>query len=164
MSRFLSATLVVLVAAVAVVLLGSALGQWIPDDSTPAGEPLLSPGAERVTVDVRNAGGVAGMARTATDRLRASGFDVVSLGNAADFDEDSSVVIDRVGALQTAASVAEALGIRSVTSEPDSNLFVDVTVRLGSDWSAPEEGIGPRTGNQLLEWLRGLAPGKESER
>src|SRR5437868_6831598 len=30
-----------------------------------------------------------------------------------------------------------ALGIREVRSEPDTNLYVDVSVRLGEDWSKP---------------------------
>ena len=174
MRGLLKATLFVLVAAGVVILLGSALGQWIPDATTPAGEPLQSPGeervtveervsdGERVTVDVRNAAGVTGMARAATNFLRGAGFDVVSLGNAEHFALDSSVVIDRVGKPETAAAVARALGIRKVTSEPDPNLFVDVTVRLGSDWTAPEGDEWDE--NRLVEWLRGLGPDQGSER
>jgi len=36
---------------------------------------------------------------------------------------------------QQSRAVAEALSIREVVSEPDSSLFVDVTVRLGPEWS-----------------------------
>ena len=171
MSRFLKATLFALVVTGTVMLLGSALWQWVPEERAPADEPVLSPAHEpvlppardRVTVDVRNAGGVTGMARVATDRLRGAGFDVVGIGNAAQFGLESSVVIDRVGKLETAAAVAEALGIDSVTSDPDPNLFVDVTVRLGSEWMAPQ-GSAKGTGNRLVEWLRGLGPEKGSER
>ena len=163
MSRFLKATLFALVVTGTVVLLGSALWQWVPEESSPADEPVLSPAGGRVTVDVRNAGGVAGMARAATDRLRGAGFDVVGIGNAGQFGLESSVVIDRVGKLKTAAAVAEALGIDSVTSDPDPNLFVDVTVRLGSGWMAPKGSV-EGTGNRLVEWLRGLGPEKGSER
>ena len=163
MSRFLKATLFALVVTGTVVLLGSALWQWVPEERAPADEPVLSPARDRVTVDVRNAGGVTGMARAATDRLRGAGFDVVGIGNAGQFGLESSVVIDRVGKLETAAAVAEALGIDSVTSDPDPNLFVDVTVRLGSEWMAPQ-GSAKGTGNRLVEWLRGLGPEKGSER
>ena len=91
--------------------------------------------AERVRVEVLNAGGVSGRARAATRELREFGFDVVHYGNADRFDRDSSAVVDRVGRPDLARAVAEALRIRTVTSEPDPNLFVDVTVFLGREWT-----------------------------
>lgn len=139
MARFLRAALLCLAAGAVVLLLGSSLMQWIPVATTPAA-PVLSPRAEgRVTVDVRNAGGVDGMARSATDYLRGEGFDVVAVGNAGSFDQKKSVVIDRVGNLEPAVRVADVMAIDSVISEPDLNLFVDVTVRLGAEWTIPEE-------------------------
>lgn len=110
------------------------LGQRWPDATTEAGAPRYVP-RERVRVEVRNAGGVAGSAREVTDLLRDDGFDVVQWGNADSFDRDSTVVIDRVGRDELAEGVANALGIRNVLTEPDSNLFVDVTVLLGRDWA-----------------------------
>ena len=106
-------------------------------------EPIVSPSAEvrapaeRVRVEVLNAGGVSGRARDATAHVRDAGFDVVEWGNLRPFDRDSSVVIDRVGRRDLARAVANVLGIRNVLSEPDSNLFVEVTVLLGSAWSRP---------------------------
>ena len=135
-------SLLIVVAASVVLLLASALGQWIPGETTPEGQAVHTLQLRRVTVEVRNAGGVAGMARTATDHLRGAGFDVVAFGNADSFDQTASVVIDRAGDWTTAAAVAEALGIDSVRSDPDPDLYVDVTVRLGSVWSASGEG-GP---------------------
>lgn len=135
-----------------VVLLGSALMQWAPGKTS---SPAAAPGEDRVTVDVRNAGGVSGMARAATDHLRSAGFDVVSMGNADRMDSESSIVIDRTGNLRAAAEVAEALGIGTVVAMPDSNLFVDVTVELGSEWQAARvEEVARRS---LLDWFRGLA-------
>ena len=163
MRRFVKPALMVSVTAGMVLLLASALGQWIPDESTPVGEVMRSPGTERITVEVRNAGGVNGMARTATDHLRSAGFDVVGVGNAARFDQEGSVAIDRVGKPEAAADVARALGIDSVRSEPDPNLFVDVTVRLGSDWAAPQQP-GPVGENPVLEWLRRPGTDKGNER
>lgn len=154
--------MLLLVTAGVVLLLGSALGQWIPGDAAPDGQAVLSPGPDRVTVEVRNAGGVAGMARAATDHLRSAGFDVVALGNATSFDQEGSVVIDRNGEREAALAVAGALGIDSVRSEPDPNLYVDVTVRLGSDWTAPQE-TAPGGGTPLPAWLRGLGTESESE-
>lgn len=89
----------------------------------------------RVRVDVQNGGGVSGMARAAMEILRPSGFDVVSFGNAPSFDPDRpSAVIDRVGRTDQAQAVAKALGIDNVLSEPNPNLYVDVTVVLGRAW------------------------------
>lgn len=156
MRGILRATLLVLAAVAAVLLVGSGLEQWIPEDRTPEDGPLMSPGEVRVTVDVRNAGGVDGMARTATGHLRESGFDVVSLGNARTFGHDTTVVIDRVGEPEKAAAVARAMGVSRVMSEPDSNLFVDVTVRLGSDWAIPAGADQEPAWAGVVEWLRGL--------
>lgn len=90
---------------------------------------------ERVRVEVLNAGGVTGRAREATQELRDIGFDVVHFGNADRFDRDSSVVLDRVGRPDLARAVSEALGVQAVTTELDPNLFVDVTVLLGREWT-----------------------------
>jgi len=43
-------------------------------------------------------------------------------------------VLDRIGTLDRARDVADALRIRNLRSEPDSNLYLDVTVVLGRDW------------------------------
>jgi len=94
----------------------------------------LEPPAERVRVEVLNGGGVSGQARVATERLREIGFDVVSFGNAGTFDRELSAVVDRVGRPELARAVARVLGVEAVLSEPDPNLFVDVTVLLGKDW------------------------------
>ena len=147
MGRFLRAAIFSLATLGVIVLLASSIMQWIPEATAPPG-PVFSPAGDtqsgreaRITVDVRNAGGVDGMARAATDYLREAGFDVVGIGNARSFDQETSVVIDRVGNRGTAARVAEVLGIDSVASEPDPNLFVDVTVRLGAAWSIPQESV-----------------------
>lgn len=162
MRRVARSGLLLFVAAGVMLLIGSALGQWIPVDAAPDGRAVFSPGTDRVTVEVRNAGGIAGMARAATDHLRSAGFDVVTLGNAASFDQEGSVVIDRIGEFNRAVAVAGALGIDSMRSEPDPGLYVDVTVRLGSDWAAPRE-TGPADRTLLPAWLRGLGLQKGNE-
>jgi LytR cell envelope-related transcriptional attenuator len=116
-----------------------ALGVWLGegagnDEGAPSAPVAWSQG--RVRVEVLNAGGVSGMARAATRALREAGFDVVQFGNAATFDEARpSEVIDRVGRADIAQVVAEALGIDNVQSDPDPNLYVDVSVLLGSEWA-----------------------------
>jgi hypothetical protein len=133
----------IVVLASAGILLGSSLAQWWKQGAGPA-PPSALPGARgRVKVEVLNAGGLAGVARQATRALRDRGFDVVYYGNAELFSQDSSVVLDRSGRQDPARSVAEVLGIRTVRSEPDSSLYLDVTVRLGPEWvrpGAPREG------------------------
>lgn len=121
------------------------LGRRFPGSREEGGAPRYVP-RERIRVEVLNAGGVAGLAREVTNLLRDDGFDVVQMGNAGTFDRDTTVVIDRVGREDLAEGVANALGIRNVLSEPDPNLFVDVTVLLGRDWAeraAREESGDP---------------------
>jgi len=140
----LGGLLVVAVLLAVGVLIGSHLAQFA--DSPPAAPSLsgsVGRTAERVRVEVLNGGGVEGMAREGTNVLRDGGFDVVFFGNAQSFDLDSTVVIDRVGRLDLARSVAHALGVSRVESRPDSNLYLDATVLLGSDWTAPERAPEP---------------------
>ena len=93
-----------------------------------------------VEVEVLNGGGVAGMAGKATDRLRQAGFDVVVYGNASSFDaERPSAVIARTGNTGMARAVADTLGIDNVLSDPNPNLYVDVTVVVGGAWTGPPE-------------------------
>ncbi len=148
-----------------VVLAGGALGAWWWLSGGPAQQSApvaTSAGAvarpdlgRRVRVEVLNAGGKRGVARGAMELLRRDGFDVVYFGNADTFDQDSSVVLDRVGHLDLARAVANALGIRIVRSEPDPNLYLDVTVRLGSEWLPPRAaaGKGRRSPWDLRRWL-----------
>ena len=94
---------------------------------------------ERVRVEVLNLGGVSGMGRDATQAIRDAGFDVVELGNVVPFDSlGPSRVIDRVGRTDIAQAVATAVGIDNVQSDPDPNLYVEVSVLLGSDWVGAE--------------------------
>ncbi len=115
-------------------LVGSALSQWRGSTIVPLQKGIRPSIRDRVRVEVLNGGGYPGAAREATESLRELGFDVVFFGNAGTFDRDSSVVLDRIGSLEDARSVADALGIRNVRSEPDSNLYLDVSVVLGRDW------------------------------
>lgn len=139
------AVLVFAVVLLVGVLVGSAISQWRGAPVVRLPQGVRGRVSGRVRVEVLNAGGYAGAAREATGALRELGFDVVFFGNAGTFDRDSSVVLDRMGSLERARSVADALGIRNVRSEPDSNLYLDVSVVLGRDWHpprAPEEGRG----------------------
>lgn len=142
-----------IVAAVVVAVALPAAAIVVLRDDAASGEDDLT-ASKRVRVEVLNAAGRAGLAREATRRLRARGFDVVYFGNAGEFGRDSSVVLDRVGDLRTARSVAGALGIRSVASEPDSSRLLDVTVVLGLDWPPPERSTAPGLGERVRSLLR----------
>jgi hypothetical protein len=109
-------------------------------------------------VEVLNAARRAGLARRATEALRAAGFDVVYFGNAPASAPDSSVVIDRVGAPEVARAAAAALGIATVRSEPDSALLVDATVLVGVDWGVHVESTGASGSDGVLSRLRRSRP------
>ena len=121
------------------IFIGSAVSQWkpLPQQERVATPPLNSTaaGLGRVRVEVLNAGGTESMARLATDHLRDRGFDVVYFGNADTFGQDSTLVLDRSARPRAAAAVGQALGTHWVESRPDANLYLDVTVLLGSDWA-----------------------------
>lgn len=107
----------------------------------PAGETAVPKPAGRVRVEVLNASGVPGLAAKGRTVLRDRGFDVVYVGNARGFAPDTSLVLDRVGRMEVARSVADQLEIPRVYARPDSNVFVDVTVVLGKDWTAEDEPV-----------------------
>jgi hypothetical protein len=125
-----------------------------PDGLDAADNPAATwTGEERVRVEVLNAGGVPGMASTATEALREAGFDVVHFGNAGSFDAARpSAVIDRVGRLDFARAVAASLGIDNVLSEPDPNLFLDVTVMVGGAWTPATPIVEDEPTGGLPSW------------
>jgi len=148
--RALWATFAFAVVLLVGILVGSAVSQWGGAPALPLPQGVRSRVADgRVRVEVLNGGGFAGAAREATETLRGLGFDVVYFGNAGSFDRDSSVVLDRMGALGRARDVADALGIRNLRSEPDSNLYLDVTVVLGRDWQ-PAPAWEPEAGPAVV--------------
>ncbi len=105
-------------------------------------EPGAAPRpAGRVRVEVLNASGVPGLAARGRTMLRDRGFDVVYVGNASGYEPDTSLVLDRVGRMELARSVADEMAIPRVYARPDSNVFVDVTVVLGKDWQASSDSV-----------------------
>lgn len=107
----------------------------------PSGGAAAARPAGRVRVEVLNASGVPGLAAKGRTVLRDRGFDVVYVGNARGFAPDTSLVLDRVGRMEVARSVADQMEIPRVYARPDSNVFVDVTVVLGKDWMAEDEPV-----------------------
>lgn len=104
-----------------------------PSEPAAAGEAVPALDRARIRVEVRNGSGRAGLAERVTAYLRDAGFDVVDFGNADRFDHAQTTILDRIGRPTLAREVGRALpGVR-IASEPDSSLFLDVTVVLGAD-------------------------------
>ncbi len=137
------------------IFIGSAVSQWTPLPQQEIVEPqprnFTAEGLGRVRVEVLNAGGREDMARLATDHLRDQGFDVVNFGNAEDFGQDSTLVLDRAARPEAAAAVARALGTDWVESRPDTTLYLDVTVRLGRGW-IPDPPVEESEGEEVPWW------------
>lgn len=147
------------------ILIGSGAVQWfVPRFGTAAAGPARSQVEsvpERIRVEVLNAGGKSGMARQARELLLERGVDVVYFGNDRSFGIDTSEVVLRSGSGDNARLVARLLGIEPVREALDSALYLDVTVRLGSDWDpsrVPEPADDPRSE------LRAVTPGRNSQR
>ena len=97
--------------------------------------PAQLPG-DVIQIEVRNGAGAAGVAGTMTQYLRRRGFDVVESGNHSSFDQEETVVLDRVGNPEAAQRVAHALGLSSdrVRDEPQTDLYLDASVIIGRDY------------------------------
>jgi hypothetical protein len=139
------------VALVTVVLIGAAwvvhalrsttttstFAAVLPPDDLPR-----APEGVRIRVQVLNTTGTQGLARRATRLLRDQGFDVVDMGNGSPA-QDTTVVLDRSGHPEWAASVAKVLRPATSRTERDSSRYLDVTVLLGRSWRPPPQPFNP---------------------
>ena len=91
---------------------------------------------EIIQVEVRNGAGVDHLAERTTQYLRDRGFDVVDVGNHSSFDQEHSVIIDRIGNPEAARDVAEALGIppERVRKNVKPQYYLDASVIIGHDY------------------------------
>lgn len=101
-----------------------------------------APSDVRVRVQVLNTTKTRGLARRATRVLRDHGFDVVELGTTTPA-LDTTLVLDRSGHPEWAASVAELLQPARAAARPDSSRYLDVTVLLGRTWRPPAHPLDP---------------------
>lgn len=132
--------MLVTVAAVALLAGSLVVGLGGSDTGAPEADAVASVPlqTERVRVEVLNASGAPGLARSVTRSLRQTGnFDVVYYGNAGGKPLDVSVVVDRSGRPGRSRRVAAALQISTLRSEPDTLLYLDATVLLGRDRTPP---------------------------
>jgi len=119
-------------AVVVVSLAGVITWQLRPRPTGAVALPVPGEGHD-VVVEVFNATGVDGLARTATRRLRTEGIDVVFYGSARDSTLDSTQIIVRRGDTTAAVVVRDALGTGVIVIQPDAKRLVDVTVLLHVD-------------------------------
>jgi hypothetical protein len=95
----------------------------------------------RIQVEVLNASGRDGLARTGTRLLRESGIDVVAIGNApaAVGRLDSTRIVVRRGDASVGERVRRALGVGAVRLGLDSTRLLDASVLLGADFAPAME-------------------------
>lgn len=97
-------------------------------------------GKHIVTVEVLNGSGIKGAARSAAERLRAQGFDVVSIADARTSDYGKTRVIMKPGLGDAGERLVAALRAQDVTeTENIRSNNVDVTVIVGKDYQLVEE-------------------------
>ena len=90
-------------------------------------------GANPVSVEVLNAAGVAGAARTVADRLASAGFQIARVGDA-DRPQSQTVVLVRTESRGAGDRVASSLGLAmNRVSEASLPQGVDVRVLIGPD-------------------------------
>jgi hypothetical protein len=98
--------------------------------------PFEEPDGDRVVVEVLNASGIRGLARSGTIHLRRAGLDVVAYATA-DTTVDATLVLVRRGEGDGAGRVVRALGTGTILVAIDTLRRVDVTVLLGPDFQPP---------------------------
>jgi anionic cell wall polymer biosynthesis LytR-Cps2A-Psr (LCP) family protein len=89
-----------------------------------------------VSIQILNGTNVTGLARRAASVFQSFGYDVGSLGNAENDEDQKTVVIDRKGFPELAQKVAELIQCERVLTqlEPSTDQSIDVTVILGKDF------------------------------
>jgi len=89
-----------------------------------------------IQVEVQNGVGVDDLAVQTMHYLRDRGFDVVDVGNYSSFDQEHTVVIDRIGNMDAARKVAEILGVPAerVRQEIRRQYYLDVSIIIGRDY------------------------------
>jgi LytR cell envelope-related transcriptional attenuator len=92
----------------------------------------------RITVEVMNATGRTGLARTGARVLRRAGIDVVGYATASPVPahSDSTRILVRRGDRAAGERVRRALQVGTIVMQPDSTRLVDVSVLLGADFAA----------------------------
>jgi hypothetical protein len=136
MKYLLNGVIVVLIAAVAYFSLAFVRGNASNNSTETPGAAAVVP-SRVVQLDVLNGCGARGVAAKFTSYLRASGFDVVEMKNYKTKNVSNTLVVDRVGNLAAAQTVAAVLGVskQRVIQQINPDYFVDVSVIVGEDYA-----------------------------
>lgn len=91
-----------------------------------------------IQIDVLNGCGTSGIAVKFTEFLRVRGFDVLEMGNYKSFDVQETLIIDRVGNIENAYKVAQALGVdtKNVIQQISLESYLDCSVVIGKDYTS----------------------------
>ena len=112
-------------------------------ERAPHALPIPGESGDRIVVEVLNASGRLGLARSGTRLLRRAGIDVVSFGNAPAAGGaragggpplDSTRILIRRGPVAVGERIRQALGVGIVLVRPDTTRLLDASVFLGSDF------------------------------
>lgn len=89
-----------------------------------------------IHIEILNGCGKDGIANQIGQKLRDFGFDVMTTGNAENFDFAETLVIDRVGKPDYAKQVADIIGTPNQIQQktPDPFRIEEVTVIIGRDY------------------------------
>ena len=107
---------------------------WTPPKAPVSLDPQVF---QNIHIEVLNGCGKNGIANEIGQKLRAFGFDVMTTGNAENFDFAETLVIDRVGKPEYAKQVADLLGTINHFQQktPDPFRIEEVTVIIGRDYT-----------------------------
>jgi len=122
-----------LIGLVVAVIITLVIGWWIGSDDSFQVGPIPGDEGPRVVVEVLNGTDIDGLARRVTRQLRLRGVDVVYFGSARPENRDTTQIYVRRGDGDEARRIQSLFGFGEIVSEPDSQLFLDVTIVLGND-------------------------------
>jgi hypothetical protein len=106
-------------------------------NQSPSVDPLPSSTGQLIEVEVLDGVGNIKVAQYVTNMLRMQGYDVVEMKRNNEGMIERTYVLDRSGNLEAARKLATILGIAQdkVFQKIDRNLYLDVTVIVGKDYS-----------------------------
>ena len=94
---------------------------------------------EDATIEVQNGSARAGIAQATADYLGENGFNVVSIGNADQFNHQATIIYDYAGRYYTTRWLAEHFDVQParIIDMSDPSSTVDVRIIIGQDFTLP---------------------------
>ena len=102
-------------------------------------DPAVLAVDEAATIEVQNGSARVGIAQATADYLGENGFNVVSVGNADQFNYQATIIYDYAGRYYTTRWLAEYFDVQParIIAMSDPNSPVDVRIIIGQDFSLP---------------------------